>query len=437
MKLSNRRNLFITLAFTLAIGAAGCGGPEAGMKTKETEGPVNLKFAWWGNAQRKEQTLKVIELFQKKYPNIKIQPEDYSGTTALTTQLAMNVADQAIPDLIQMDYSFLNQYSDKKLIAPLDPFVKQGILNLNDVDPAYLDNGRRNDQLLGVTLGLNSPVYAYDPSIFEKAGVPVPKPEYTFDDLYNTARELKAKIKDKDFYPMTGFPDFAYYLRGKGVSYYNKEGTALGYDNDQYFAEFVSMQKKWKEEGLIGTDGSNGNGNNDLLIVQGKAALFHTSSNLVSGISQSAKRPIKILPDPAVPSGQEAKNLKASMLLAVSNFSDHKAEAAKFIDFFINDPETNDILLGERGVPISSKIRERLMGKIKETDKDQYQLVDYLKTHSKPIDPPAPGGSGVVNNLFKIYSEQVMSGMKTPESAAKEFRSEANKALNPLAQEDN
>lgn len=37
-----------------------------------------LRFSWWGGDDRHEATLKAIELWNKKYPDIKIEPE-YGG----------------------------------------------------------------------------------------------------------------------------------------------------------------------------------------------------------------------------------------------------------------------------------------------------------------------------------------------------------------------
>ena len=41
-------------------------------------GQVELRVAWWGSQDRHDRTIKAIELFQKKYPNIKVGTE---GTT--------------------------------------------------------------------------------------------------------------------------------------------------------------------------------------------------------------------------------------------------------------------------------------------------------------------------------------------------------------------
>ena len=53
--------------------------------------PVELRVAWWGSQDRHNRTIKAIELFQKKYPNIKVTYE-FAGWgdywTKMTTQAA-------------------------------------------------------------------------------------------------------------------------------------------------------------------------------------------------------------------------------------------------------------------------------------------------------------------------------------------------------------
>jgi multiple sugar transport system substrate-binding protein len=44
-----------------------------------TGGPAELRMGWWGNDDRAARTLKVIELFQAAYPEIKVAGEPNGG----------------------------------------------------------------------------------------------------------------------------------------------------------------------------------------------------------------------------------------------------------------------------------------------------------------------------------------------------------------------
>src|SRR5471030_893556 len=100
---------------------------------------ITLKFIWWGNDQRKDLTQKAIELFQKKHPNIKFETKIYANLADERVDLAMNTADEDMPDIIQANYDFIHTYANRNLFESFNPYVEQKELNLSDVDKACLE----------------------------------------------------------------------------------------------------------------------------------------------------------------------------------------------------------------------------------------------------------------------------------------------------------
>lgn len=117
------------------------------------------------------------------------------------------------------------------------------------------------------------------------------------------------------------------------------------------------------------------------------------------------------------------------MYLSISAYSKHKKEAVEFIDFLTNDLEVNDILKVERGVPVSNTVSDNLQKKASEADKQQYVFLKYIKENPSPQDPATPNTVGSINSLFQMLSDDVFRGLITPEDAAKQFRTSANKIL--------
>jgi multiple sugar transport system substrate-binding protein len=415
----------------LLTGIMGCSNSNGETQEEAKTGQeINLKFIWWGKDQRKEDTLKVIELYKKDHPNVNIITEDFSSTSEVATQLAIETADQNTADIIQGDYGFIFNYINRDLIEPLGPFVERKILSTSDIDPSYLTPGMKDDALYALPIAINSESFVYDPAFFEDAGVTVPTEDYTIEDLYATLGQLKQSIDSPDFYPLGNMFDANYYLRSRGVSLYNAEGTGLGYDDDKIMADYLSLYKKWIEEGLLSNGSLKRAGNDENHpVITGQSALYSVSSNASTVLSKVAGRTIKLLPLPQITGDAEGKFIKPSMFLAVSSYSKYPEEAVKFIDFFVNNVEANDILNAERGVPVSSVISARLSEKLDEAGKQQYQLLDYLKTHSSPIDPPAPSNAVVVDNAYQLILQHVVDGSSTPEQGAKEYRVKATKIL--------
>jgi multiple sugar transport system substrate-binding protein len=406
---------------------AGCSSSGDGIKEEAVDQEITLKFIWWGKEQRKEDTLKVIDLYMKEHPGVKIVTEDFPNTDAVSAQLAMETADQNTADIIQGDYNFIFNYINRDLIEPLGSYITNKSLSISNIAPEYLAPGMKNDELYAVSIGINSEALVYDPAFFEEAGIEIPSRDYTIDELYKTLLELKETIDDPDFYPMGNMFAASYFLRTRGVSMYNAEGTALGYEQDKDMADYFALYKKWMDEGLIGSFMGVSNDENHPVIT-GKTAFYSVSSNASTVLSNKAGRTIKLLPYPKA-GEKEGRFIKPAMFLAVSSYSKYPEEAAKFIDYFINNEAANDILRGERGVPVSSVIAAQLSDKLEEAGKQQYELLDYIKTHSSPIDPPAPSSSIISNNAYQIILDRVISGSITPEQGAQQYRTEATSIL--------
>ena len=103
-----------------------------------TGGPTTIRFGWWGNDDRAARTNKVIDLFQKAYPTIKVTGEPNGGTAdhfqIIDTQLAGNNA----PDLIQFGGNYpdyikylqsLNDYLGKQLLITRGSLTTFSIAN--------------------------------------------------------------------------------------------------------------------------------------------------------------------------------------------------------------------------------------------------------------------------------------------------------------------
>ena len=108
-----------------------------------------------------------------------------------------------------------------------------------------------------------------------------------------------------------------------------------------------------------------------------------------------------------------------------------KEECAKFIDWMINSEEANDIIMAERGVPISSEIRDYLKGKedVSQTMIDMFDYVDKVTEIAGECPAADPGGIAEINKAFNDAGNSVMYGQATAEEAAASFRTQADDIL--------
>jgi len=110
-----------------------------------------------------------------------------------------------------------------------------------------------------------------------------------------------------------------------------------------------------------------------------------------------------------------------------TQYSYLKEEAAKFLDFWTNDVEANNLIKGERGVPISSKIKESLSSQLSDSGKQVFKFVADMEPTTSPMSPPV--GMPEVVALLTDLAEQMNFGKIDPADAAAQFRKEANSIL--------
>ena len=65
----------IVACMTVIVGLWLTGAVHTPAVAQSGGAPAELRVAWWGSQDRHNRTIKAIELFQKKYPNIKVTYE--------------------------------------------------------------------------------------------------------------------------------------------------------------------------------------------------------------------------------------------------------------------------------------------------------------------------------------------------------------------------
>jgi multiple sugar transport system substrate-binding protein len=254
-----------------------------------TGGPAELRMGWWGNDDRAARTQKVIELFQKAYPEIKVTGEPNGGTAdhfkIIDTQLAGNNA----PDLIQ----FGGNYPDyQQYLEPLDGYLgKQLLIDTPErFDQTALIPATRDDKLWVVSLGTNTPVLAYNKTMIEAAGAALPKDNLTWDELIAYGKDLKAKLPNG----IAPFVDnstnqanyLSYFYRQQGSPLWTSDEGGKSYAKVESAKKWLQMWADMRAEGLIPDADTTAayaeTGADSSALVAGKAAIGLLWSNQIA-----------------------------------------------------------------------------------------------------------------------------------------------------------
>lgn len=432
-----RKLLSMILTASLAATVlAGCGTSntnktsESNTSTESSNKKVTLRVAWWGNQTRNDVTKKVMDAYTQKNPNVTFEPEfyDWSGYwDKLATQSAAN----SMPDIMQMDYSYIGQYVSKKLLANLNSYVSSGKINLKDVNENEIVGGKISGGLYGISLGTNALATIYDPAVLAKAGVTIPT-NWTWEDYQNIANKVAQSTGVKTDIALYTDPHMllSYLAREQGKTMFSKDGTSLGIDSKIVQNSFELQLNLLKSGATPKPDVYlNQTAGNDTLSKGVTGIQFLWSNQLVSAVN-NAKKPMQLA---LMPASKDAKQkplyLKPSMFFSVSDKSTSKDASAKFIDYFTNDVDANKILLAERGVPISTKVRDAIKSLVSKESQQTFDYIALAEKNTSAIDAPEPTGASEVSALYKSITDEVLYQKTSPKDAADKFVKGANDIL--------
>jgi multiple sugar transport system substrate-binding protein len=271
-----------------------------------------------------------------------------------------------------------------------------------------------------------------DADAFAKAGLELPAQNWTWQEFEQAVLALHDKLGIWGMgLGLTNEQLWKSLYLGYGEWSYSNDGSQLGYSDDQIFADYLHMLLRLQEAGAMLSREEElasytGVGPELDPIVTQKAVMAIYWSNQIVAIQSAAgeERNFVLTHLPRPEGGAPSNYLKPSQFFSITKHTKHPEEAAKFINYFTNNIGANEVLLAERGVPISPKIQEALLPLL---GKPQIVMFDYLKrveADSSPIRPPDPAAhADLIANVFvPEVLDPVMFGLITPEEGAATLR---------------
>ncbi|MFD3925148.1 ABC transporter substrate-binding protein [Streptomyces sp. NPDC058614] len=181
----------ITLLSVLALGATACGGSD---DDSSSQGPVSasdiqaaLKKGGTVTVWAWEPTLKTVAAdFQKKYPKVKINlVSERSGDKHYTALSNAISAGKGVPDVAQVEYFALSQYSLTKGLSDLAPYGADKLAA--KYTPGPWNAVSDGDKVYGLPMDSGPMAMFYNKKVFDKYKIAVPT---TWDEYVDAARKL-------------------------------------------------------------------------------------------------------------------------------------------------------------------------------------------------------------------------------------------------------
>jgi multiple sugar transport system substrate-binding protein len=165
----------IALTVLLLAGGAGAAAAQSGSITIWVG-------SWW-----EPQVPIAKELWAKDHPDITldIQPLPINGYLDKFTTTALG---GAAPDVIDLDTTWVSTVAAHGLLQPLDDIVDK--LPVADISPAAWKASQYKGVQYAIPNRSGPGVYYYNKTVFDKAGVPYPKEDWTYADFLEIAKKL-------------------------------------------------------------------------------------------------------------------------------------------------------------------------------------------------------------------------------------------------------
>ncbi len=392
-----------------------------------------LRFSWWGGDDRHEATLKAIELFETKYPDINIEPE-YGGWDGWTEKVTAQLTGNTAPDIMQVNYDWLLRFSkDGTGFYNLEEL--NDTINLDNFSDEILDYGRQNGILNAVPISMTGRSLFFNKTTFDEIGTEIPK---SWDDLINLGKVFeKNKSYPLDLDIQSGYT--AWYLsvvygqQKFGKEFISQDGT-LNFTVDE-IAQSLEFYKMLEDNSVVRTVRQRVNDDGNDALYQSSVFIDGSVAGVLEWGSAVGKYETSLEEDNLV-----AGNLlflddcevsgwfvKPSLMYAINKNTKYPQQSALFVNFILNDSECAEILGTSRGIPASSSAYKALEenNMLKGLAYESYIQINECS----PVSMSPYMELSEMRNCYNSAIENVSYGMMTAEEAAQQMYDQMQKIL--------
>lgn len=424
------RRIILGAALTAAgLALSGCGGatsPSAG------GGNVELNFVYWGDSNRAKMTDAAIKIFEEKNPGITVKSE-YQDSGPYADKLATRFAGGNPPDVLNMANRTLLEYAQRGTLADLKSLPE---INLEKIPQTIQSRGEVDGKLYGLATGVNLIGMVVNKTITDQAGVTIPDDKtWSWEDYAEFATEVTQKTGGKIYgagYDVATETGPILFARQRGEDFYTKDNR-LGVSEDtirEWFQYSVDLRKAggYPPAGFFEQIGGSPA---QSYLAKGTVASQIIPINNFRGYNEASGGNLVLLRMPGeTTEKRRGYSADPSMLWSVAAKSKHPKEAAKLLNFLINDVDGAAETLTQRGVPINPEVTEAIMPKLGADDTKFVQMVADIQKDELAPAYVYPKGASVVADTLKQLATEVEFGRVTPADAAKTFLEKSNAAIN-------
>lgn len=353
---------------------------------------VELRMAWWGGDARHEMYNTLLDLYEERNPGVTIARE-YTDWAPYWERTATQVAAGNPSDLLHFNLLYTGQYARQGIMLDLTPFVDNGTIDLANHDQVLVEAGKVDGTLYYICLGASSPCAFYNEVLFEQAGLTAPEPTWTWADFVTTTTSATEALGEDVF----GCSDaggngelMEIMLRQRAKSLVN-ENDEINFEA-QDLIDWFGMWEDLRQAGAVppldlSLDIAAAGGVETSLLSTGQSAMMFSNGNQLKIYQRTMADELSIAFPPNGPEGSQPGNYIVAAFIGIAQNSEAPEEAAKLIDFMVNDPDAAQIYNAEHGPTSSLDVRELLFPNLDPSDQKVFSFMEVLTETVAPMTP--------------------------------------------------
>ncbi len=379
--------------------------------------PVTITYAHFSGSGAQEETLKkMIEIFESKNPDIKVDVQ-ITGYEDYFTKLATTVGGGNPPDVFEMNMENFLSYMLRGACADLT-----GKIDTANYSEGTLAAVSSEGKIYAVPMSFSTCVLFYNKDLFDQAGVAYPTDEWTWADAQTAAEKIKALGDDIwGYYQPITYNEFYKSIKGNGGSVLSEDYSQFTMNSPENVAVLEAMIARVRGENHVMPTKEELAGRGDWdLFTEGKLGMIITG---IWGFPTFAEKctfdwDIVVEPGYKTPSTFFFANVNC-----VSPSSDKQEAAAKFVDAMGSDPDIVQLRLDANWelptIADQSKLSQYIEMTPPANRKAVFDSMDYAAA------PPALEEQGAVVEII----DNVLSTLETNDMTAQEALDEIQAQL--------
>jgi multiple sugar transport system permease protein len=150
---------------------------------------IILRLTDWAGPDEMPLTQRAVKEFERQHPNIRVEYEPNPSRQYEPKILAELAAGEA-PDVFLLDSKVIPSFTNKKILCDLTPYISKLNIDTTQWFPNVFAIARQGEKLYAFPKGFTPLMVYYNKKLLKKAGLPVPTPDWTWDDYLRYAQRL-------------------------------------------------------------------------------------------------------------------------------------------------------------------------------------------------------------------------------------------------------